>query len=310
MELRTFAACTVCVITAFAAASCAEGTGQALTPTLPSVDANAANADGTKLKASAPQPLSPQSSVRITNLTPQLTLRNGSGNFDSTVALTYIFEVFEISGSTQTLVVKSDPVAAGSPQTTWTIPANILKLNKTYAWRAYATYNGIQGSVSDGVSFRTPLPPPVDGPVACGSSAGAEIVKCVGRAYPAYLVATEKGTNSLERRKANMAFIRDRIIETGICKGLDLGRNYKRGGPEISFDFLVWRSNIGKNGRDRGVDLATGYDELKLPLRLKWDVQGESKNWGYPFYANYPRVDCSNLADPNAALLDQEQEQE
>ena len=26
-----------------------------------------------------------------------------------------------------------------------------------------------------------------------------------------------------------MAFIRDRIIETGICKGMDLGRNYKRG---------------------------------------------------------------------------------
>ena len=26
-----------------------------------------------------------------------------------------------------------------------------------------------------------------------------------------------------------MEFIRDRIIETGICKGMNLGRNFKRG---------------------------------------------------------------------------------
>src|SRR5688572_2741758 len=82
MELRKFSACTVCVMIALAAAGCAEGTGQALTPTLPSIDTNTANADGTKLKASAPQPLSPQSAIRVTNLTPQLVLRNAEGNFE------------------------------------------------------------------------------------------------------------------------------------------------------------------------------------------------------------------------------------
>ena len=293
MEFRKFAACTVCLTTVLAAAGCAEGTGEALTPTLPTVDTTQTNADGTKLKASAPQPLSPRSAVRIANLTPQLVLQNAAGTFAPSTGLSYIFEVFEVAGSAQTLVAKSDPVAAGSQQTTWDVPANALKMNKTYAWRAYATYQNVAGSLSDGVSFRTPLPPPVDGPVECPSSAGAEIVRCVGRAYPAYLVATDKGDNSLERRKANMAFIRDRIIETGICKGLNLGRNNKRGGPEISYDFLVWRSD-----RDRGVDLATGYDELKLPLRLKWQVFGADENYGYPYYNKYPPVDCTNLAQP------------
>lgn len=298
MELRKFVACTACAVTVVAAAGCAQGTGQALTPTLPSVEGTTSNADGTKLKASTAFAASPRSSVRVSNLTPQLTATPSTGTFEPNAVLSYQFEVYQ----GQTLIVASGTISS----TTWSIPDNTLKRNQSYDWRVRALHNDIAGSWSGAATFRTPLPPPVDGPVACGSSAGAEIVKCVGRAYPTYLVATEKGDNSLERRKANMAFIRDRIIETGICKGLDLGRNYKRGGPEISYDFLVWRSNIGKNGRDRGVDLATGYDELKLPLRLKWDVQGESKSWGFPYYANYPSVDCSNLADPNAALAEAE----
>ena len=292
MELRKFAACTVCVITAFAAAGCAEGTGQALTPTLPTVQSST-NADGTLLKASTPQAAAPRASVRVGNLTPQLSVVNATPTQqDSGATLSYQFEVSEGS----TVVVQSSNISPTSgTQTVWTVPANTLKLNKTYSWRARAFFGDVAGSWSEAATFRTPLPPPVDGPVPCGSSAGAQIVQCVGRAYPAYLVATDKGANSLERRKANMAFIRDRIIETGICKGLDLGRNLKRGGPEISYDFLVWRSNIGKNGRDRGVDLATGYDELKLPLRLKWQVMGADESWGFPYYQNYPSVDCSGV---------------
>ncbi len=104
-----------------AAAGCAEGTGQALTPTLPTVDTNASNADGTKLKASAPQPMSPRSAIRVTNLTPQLVLRNGAGTFDPSVSLSYVFEMFE--GDDRRCSSKSDPIPAGGPQTTLTVPA-------------------------------------------------------------------------------------------------------------------------------------------------------------------------------------------
>ena len=190
MELRKFVACTVCAVTtALAAAGCADGTGQALIPTLPSVDASASNADGTKLKATAPQPLSPRSAIRVSNLTPQLVLQNGAGTFEPSAALSYVFELFEVDGSVQTLVLKSDPIPASSPQTTFNVPANTLKMNKTYAWRAYAVYSGVQGSLSDGVSFRTPLPrcqqEMEPGPVPCGGSSGPSIIGCVAAAYPA-----------------------------------------------------------------------------------------------------------------------------
>jgi len=292
MVIRKIVVCTACALTVFAAAGCADGTGKALTPILPTpTDSATSNPDGTLLKATAPQPSSPRSLTRVSNLTPTLRLTNATGQFDSSAALAYVFQVFD----GPTLTAESAPVSAFGSETTWTIPSNLLKVNKTYSWRGRAVFNGVAGSWSDSASFRTPLPPPVDGPVACGSSDGLTIVKCVGAAYPAYLVATEQGDNSVERRKVNMAFIRDRIIETGICNGLDLARNFKRGGPDISFDFLVWRSNVGKGGRDRGVDLATGYDEVKLPIRLKWDVQGSNKSWGFPFYADYGPVDCSGV---------------
>ena len=298
MELRKFVACTVCVVTtAVAAAGCADGTGQALIPTLPTVDATASNADGTKLKASAPQPLSPLSAVRVTSLTPQLVLRNAAGSFDSSAPLSYVFEVFELA-ATQTLILKSDPIPASGPETIYTVPANTLKLNKTYAWDAYAVYSDVRGSTSDVVSFRTPLPRPTNeaGPIFCAGNTGREIIACVSDAFPDRLVKTSAGDFSDERRFANMEFLRDVIIATGKCRGLNLGRNMKRGGPEVSRDFIVYRSNIGKDGRDRGVDIASGYDDTSTTLKLTWQLFDKDRNWGHPFYRDYGPVDCSNVS--------------
>jgi hypothetical protein len=298
MELRTFVACTVwAVTTALAAAGCADGTGEALIPTLPSVDTSASNADGTKLKATAPQPLSPRSAIRVSNLTPQLVIQNGEGTFDSSSDLSYVFEVFEVNGSTQTLVVKSDPITASGPQTTFDVPAKTLKANKTYVWRSYATYSGVQGSLSDGASFHTPLPKPtnVPGPIFCAGNTGPEIIACVSAAFPERRVKTSAGDFSDERRFANMEFLRDVIIETGKCRGLNLGRNNKRGGPEVSRDFIVYRSNRGKDGRDRGVDIASGYDDPSTTLKLTWQLFDADRNWGHPFYRDYGPVDCSTI---------------
>ena len=284
MNLRKLAACTLGLATMVAAAGCSEGTGQALSPTLPTVQP-VSNADGTKLKAPAPQPMSPRS-IRVSNLTPQLVLENAD-----TAGLSYVFEVLD--GSAQVLA-KSDPIPAGGSQTTWDVPADVLKMNATYAWRGYAVFSDVQGSTSDVVSFRTPLPPPSPasanaegGPVACAGNGGPSIIACVGAAYPSKLVARI----SVPARQVNMAFIRDRIIETGLCKGMDLGRNFKRGTPVISFDYLVWRQ---PGQHDRGVDLASGYDDTSGPLRLTWQVKS-GPDYGFPYYAKYPPVDCSGV---------------
>jgi hypothetical protein len=294
MELRKFAACTACLMTVLAAAGCADGTGEALTPTLPTVQTNATNADGTKLKASAPLPRSPINAARVTSLTPTLRLANAAGTFDPNVQLSY---VFEISDGTTT-IVESEPIPAGATETMYVVPDNLLKINTTYAWRATARYAGTSGSPSNGASFRTPLPPkPVDqpGPIACSGTGGREIIQCVAAAYPERLVKTSNGDFSDERRFENMEFLRDVIIATGKCKGINLGRNYKRGTAVISRDFIVLRGQGGKDGRDRGVDIASGYDDTKTNLKLTWQVFDSDKNWGHPFYADFGPVDCSQV---------------
>jgi hypothetical protein len=74
-----------------------------------------------------------------------------------------------------------------------------------------------------------------------------------------------------------MEFLRDRIIEAGLCGGLDLGWNLKRGGPEISVDFLAER----RGGAVLGHDIAFDYDNTSTELQLYWGG-GE-----FPYYAKY-----------------------
>jgi hypothetical protein len=80
--------------------------------------------------------------------------------------------------------------------------------------------------------------------------------------YPDRLVAGV----SLSQRQNNMAYVRDRMIEAGICGGMELAWNLKRGGPEKSIDYLAYR----KAGRWIGVDIGAAYDDTSIPLGLQW----------------------------------------
>ena len=153
--------------------------------------------------------MSPRSAVRVSNLTPQLVLQNAAGTFDPSAALSYVFEVFEVDGSTQTLVVKSDPIAAGSPQTIYNVPSNVLKLNKTYAWRAYAMYPVcralVQGShlrrrVVQNAAAAAAGGPNTPGPIFCAGAAAGTSSPAWPHAFPARLVKTNAGDFSDERR--------------------------------------------------------------------------------------------------------------
>lgn len=132
----------------------------------------------------------------------------------------------------------------------------------------------------------TPAPPsaPTTGSVKCAGTTGKQIVDCVEKAYPSYLAAGV----SLQTRTANMQFLRDRIIETAKCKGLDVGLNLKRGGPSISTDFLVWRHD----GKTEGVDIGAGYDDTSKTLDLMWYTYGPP-NYGFPYYKDYGPAHCN-----------------
>jgi hypothetical protein len=80
-----------------------------------------------------------------------------------------------------------------------------------------------------------------------------------------------------------MEFLRDRIIEVGICGGLDLAWNLKRGVGPHSHDAVAWRVN----GRVEVVDIASGYDDTSTTLRLQWIIVA-----GPPGYDAYPMGRC------------------
>jgi hypothetical protein len=116
-------------------------------------------------------------------------------------------------------------------------------------------------------------------PATVYPSTGPEIIAYVVERYPEKLVAGI----SLGERMDNMRFLRDRIIETGLCGGVQFGWNLKRGGPEISTDFLAWRTG----GGDMGVDIGFDYDNTSQPLRLQWLEAGYGAT-----YKEYPAPDC------------------
>ena len=133
----------------------------------------------------------------------------------------------------------------------------------------------------------SPLSPttlaPAEGAVAPASTVvyphtGPGVITFVAARYPERLA----GGISKAKRIENMKFLRDRIIEAGKCGGMDLGWNLKRGGPEVSLDFITERVN----GRVIGHDIAADYDNASRPLRLYW---GGGKA---PHYKAYPAPAC------------------
>ena len=110
---------------------------------------------------------------------------------------------------------------------------------------------------------------------------GNFIVACVADKYESY---RRPGVSS-GKRKSDMEFLRNRIIEAGICGGLDLGWNLKRGGPSLSTDFIAER----RGSQVIGYDIARDYDNTRKWLQLTWSSDGPGSH--YKRYS--PRPNCN-----------------
>ena len=107
-----------------------------------------------------------------------------------------------------------------------------------------------------------------------------EVVARVTARYPERLAA---GITH-DERVANMEFLRDRVIEVGICGGLNLAWNRKTSGLR-SIDAIDWRH--GDEDTNDVVDLALDYDNIDRPLRLHWQVTHGPAGWD-----PYPAPSC------------------
>ena len=239
----------------------------------------------------APVPTSPVGGGTADAVQPELRVRN-SGRSGPVGNVSYRFEVARDQSFVQVVTGTAGQPENGNGVTGWRV-ATPLEADKTYFWRAMGHDNEASSPWSAVQAFKTPAAPTGGGgdggggsPAPCGPpypNTGDNIVRCVQSKYPGRLAAGV----SLSTRIANMQFLRDRMIETGTCGGLILGRNSKRGGPEISNDFIVQRTS----GGDRGIDIASGYDDTSRPLRLQWLVYGPPA-YGHPSWAGYPAVSC------------------
>lgn len=236
-----------------------------------------------------PTPLSPISGTTVSGLAPEFKIKAGDRS-GLQAPLEYMVQVSNNSAFTS--ITATFLQMETLPETRVDKGYSFLH-SQTYYWRVRARHTGDGSDVSNWSSvqtFRTPAPPapppdPTPGPspspapgnpAACNSSKGSDIAACIASRYPQYL----KAGVSLDTRKANMQFLRDRLIEHALCQGLQVGQNLKRGGPEISNDFITYFTG----GRWVGVDIASGYDDTSTTLRLQWYQHGASTNWGYPYY--------------------------
>lgn len=253
----------------------------------------------------APTALGPNNGSTVDDLTPTFKVRGGNRS-GTTAPLEYTLQVSNNSSF-------SSIAATFIQNETWpdtTFDKNYSFLySRTYYWRIRARHTaegaGELSPWSATYTFKTPAAPVAPAPSpspdpgsggggggggastsACNSSSGPDIAECIEARYPSYLAAGV----SLDRRRANMEFLRNKMIEHGRCKGLDLGLNLKRGGPTISSDFIVWR----RPGQpDMGVDIGSAYDDTSRRLGLAWHTYSAAENYGHPYYKAYGSVSCS-----------------
>ena len=137
----------------------------------------------------------------------------------------------------------------------------------------------VKSSTPTAPTAATPATDPAPAaPRATYPADGPGVIAYVVAKYPEKLAAGV----SYDERIANMQFLRDRVIEVGKCGGLDLGWNLKRGGPDVSNDFITERVN----GEVIGHDIAFDYDNTSRPLQMYWG------GGDFPTYKEYPQPAC------------------
>jgi hypothetical protein len=245
-----------------------------------------------------PAPSAPSNGSTLAGLVPEFKIKAGDRS-GATNDIDYALQVS--NNSTFTSIAANFTQKETWPETRIATGYAFL-YGRTYYWRVRAVHTGDGGEVSNWSTvqtFVTPatpvvVPPTDPGPspgsgggsssASCNSSKGSDIADCIEGRYPQYLASGV----SLSRRTTNMKFLRDRVIEHAKCRGLDVGLNLKRGGPEISIDFIAWKTG----GRVEGVDIGSAWDDTNRRLGLSWHTYGPP-NYGHPTYKAYGPVNCS-----------------
>lgn len=131
--------------------ACGKDASSPASPSAAAATASEANADGSLLKATAPNPHSPGNGVRLNSPEVTLLTNNSRASF-ATVGLQYQFQVLNTGGG---VVYTSGLVGEGAGTTAHRVTATLLS-NTTYLWQVRPYYAGVAGPWSARASFITP----------------------------------------------------------------------------------------------------------------------------------------------------------
>lgn len=222
-------------------------------------------APGVGLKSTAPSLVAPASGIRTDTLTPEF-VAGPAAALHLTDSPDFEYRIEVVTATGQFVATSPKLLAGGDGLVRWTLPTALV-LDSPYEWRIRAELNDRPGPWSAlspflSLDYRGLNPRPANG-VWPGN--GPAVVDYVADAFPEYLVRTA----TLAERLEHMEFLRDRIIEAGVCGGMDLGRNLKRGVGPHSHDAIAWRKS---NGFVEVVDIASAFDDKTIPLQLHWAI--------------------------------------
>lgn len=241
----------------------------------------------TPISLEAPTLVSPVDGAHTPGTNPTFTFRNAThsgpaGTVFYTVQVASSETFASVNGqfdvqeqAAQTSRILGSDLAAGT-RYYWRVRAWETARNTIGPWSALGWFVTASASPTP-----TPTPTPTPKPGSWPTN-GPDLVNYITTTYPDRLAA---GVSS-SQRTSNLEFLRDRTIEAGICGGMQLGWNLKRGGPEKSLDYITYF----KGGRWIGVDIAFDSDNTSTTLRMQW---GEAANDPYTTHQDYgPMPSC------------------
>ena len=225
-----------------------------------------------------PTPVSPINNATAASLTPDMVATNATW-VGPVGGLAYEFQVSANQAFSQ-LIAAGIVGEGGGGRTTF--HSSALTGSATMFWRVRASDGETTSAWTATQAFKTPAAPapspgpsPAPGPGggggSCASTSGPAIINCITAKYPDKLVPV----STVSQRQDNMRFLRDRIIEAGLCGGVTYGWNLKRGGPDLSIDVIAWKRPDGNMGVDIGFD----YDNIGTTLKLVWSEIDLFASW-------------------------------
>lgn len=233
-------------------------------------DTDAANADGSTLKVSAPGGLAPADRLRVESRTPTLTWTQAVARFVSAAQLSYQLEIYEVN----TLLATVDVTGL-----TYTFPSE-LKYDTVYRWRVRAKMGTDVGPWATTADFQSPLPPPPPPPPTFGSGGGGtpfgprrsigltEAVSIIISYHNA--IRADLGSRSTREQRVDFLFSAVAIIAYGHPT-----YNAQGGDPD-------WCVKDAGGGRPPSDDVL-----VRCGSRDAWDLIAGAGANGYSFHQDY-----------------------